>query len=314
MNFIEEKIIKSYDFNDIMVSLMKELSCDRLVVKAPVHEESEIFKTLYDNRGEILEEKRDLVASYYISSEEPLILSDFSGDIFRNSELVNENAKSLLVVPLKFSGRNLGVIFGVFSGSVSERALSFIESNKALLSLLVAYRIKEFELTESAFLDRLTNLPSASYFWQRVDEEYRRARRYSRKFSIMLIDIDDLREVNEKYGPRTTDKLLRKFADVMKVHFRSTDIITRFGGDEFAVILPETGSQSIYQVSEGFRLRVMSTPFEIDFGPTLNITVTIGAINYPAVPQDPDTLVYRLLLALEDVKKEGGNKTILINY
>jgi len=130
----------------------------------------------------------------------------------------------------------------------------------------------------------------------------------------MLIDIDNLKEINEKYGPRTKDKLLRKFAELMRTHFRSTDIVTRFGGDEFAVILPETGLQNIYQVAEGFRLRVMATPFEIEFGPTLNITVTIAVINYPSVPMDPDALLEKLLIGLQEGKAEGGNRTVLINY
>ncbi len=315
MNFIEDKILNNYDFAEIMAGLLDKIGASRLIVRVPVHEESEIFKTLYDNRGEVLEEKRDLVSSYFISSENPSIIKEFQSDIFKNSDLINESTKSLLVVPLRFSGRTIAVMLATYEKKApDEDVLHFINDNFPLLSLLVAYRIREFELSESAFVDRLTNLPSSSYFWQRVDEEYRRAKRYSRKFSILLIDIDNLREINEKYGPRTTDKLLRKFADLLKSHFRSTDIVTRFGGDEFAVILPETGAQSIYQVAEGFRLRVMSTPFEIEFGPTLNITVTVAAANYPALPLDPDSLVERLLAALSEGKSEGGNRTVLKNY
>ena len=315
MNFIEDRILNNYDFSEIMTGVSGELGSSRLVIRVPVHDESEIFKSIYDNRGEVLEEKRDLVSSYFISSEKPYIVKDFAGDIFRSSDLINQNTKALLVVPLRFSGRNIAVILGVYDGvEPEEGVVNVVNDYLPLLSLLVAYRIKEFELSESAFVDRLTNLPSSSYFWQRVDEEYRRAKRYSRKFSILLIDIDNLKDINEKYGPRTTDKLLRKFADLLKTHFRSTDIITRFGGDEFAVILPETGAQSIYQVAEGFRLRVMSTPFEIEFGPTLNITVTVAAVNYPAVPEDPDSLVERLLTALAEGKEEGGNRTVLKNY
>ena len=315
MNFIEDKILNNYDFAEIMAGLLDKIGASRLIVRVPVHEESEIFKTLYDNRGEVLEEKRDLVSSYFISSENPSIIKEFQSDIFRNSDLINEGTESLLVVPLRFSGRTIAIMLATYEKKApDEDVLRFINDNLPLLSLLVAYRIREFELSESAFVDRLTNLPSSSYFWQRVDEEYRRARRYSRKFSILLIDIDNLREINEKYGPRTTDKLLRKFADLLKSHFRSTDIVTRFGGDEFAVILPETGAQSIYQVAEGFRLRVMSTPFEIEFGPTLNITVTVAAANYPALPLDPDSLVERLLAALSEGKSEGGNRTVLKNY
>ncbi len=315
MNFIEDRILNNYDFSEIMTGVSGELGSSRLVIRVPVHDESEIFKSIYDNRGEVLEEKRDLVSSYFISSEKPYIVKDFAGDIFRSSDLINQNTKALLVIPLRFSGRNIAVILGVYDGvEPEESVVNVVNDYLPLLSLLVAYRIKEFELSESAFVDRLTNLPSSSYFWQRVDEEYRRAKRYSRKFSILLIDIDNLKDINEKYGPRTTDKLLRKFADLLKTHFRSTDIITRFGGDEFAVILPETGAQSIYQVAEGFRLRVMSTPFEIEFGPTLNITVTVAAVNYPAVPEDPDSLVERLLTALAEGKEEGGNRTVLKNY
>ncbi|GEM_PF-6737553 len=315
LNILEKKILEHYDFADIMATLLKSFGARRLVLRVPVHEESEIFKTIYDNRGELLEEKRDVLSAYYMSHNQPEFIVDFTGDIFRSSDILDSNVKGALIVPVLFSGRVVGIMHLLFdSYDNSEQLLTRINNLLPFISLLVAYRLKELELSESALLDRLTNLPSATYFWQRVDEEYRRARRYSRKFSLMLIDIDNLRDINEKYGPRTTDKLLRKFAELLKKHFRSTDIVTRFGGDEFAVILPETGLQNIYQVAEGFRLRVMSTPFEIEFGPTLNITVTTAVVNYPSVPLDPDALLEKLLLGLKEAKSEGGNRTMLINY
>lgn len=319
MGNIGERILNSYDFSDTMESIKEELSADRIVVRVPVNEESEIFKTLYDSKenDKVFGEKRDIVASYFISSDNPLLINEFKDDIFQSSDIVSDNTSNLLVVPLRFFGKNIAVMFVVYEDkerSDNKTNISIIKENLPLFSLLIAYRIKELELAESVFIDKLTNLPSPTYFWQRVDEEYRRAKRYSRMFSILLVDIDNLREINEKYGHRTADKLLRKFAEFLKSHFRSTDIVTRFGGDEFAIILPETGAQSVYQVAEGLRLRVMTTPFEIEFGPTLNITVTIAAINYPAVPLDPDALVEKLLAGLAEGKSEGGNRTVLKNY
>lgn len=315
LSMIQRKILKKFDFGNIMSTIIEYFGAKRLVLRVPVHETSEIFKTIYDNLGEVFEEKRDVMSAYFISHDKPEFFMDFKKDIFRNSDVVDESICGLLVVPIPFSGNTIGVMHLTFTSCDS--TLSLIDNAKELLpflSLILAYRLKELELSESALLDRLTNLPSGVYFWKRLDEEYRRAKRYSRKFSLMLVDIDNLSEINEKYGPRTTDKLLRKFAELMKGHFRSTDIIARFGGDEFAVIFPETGLQNIYQVAEGFRLRVMSTPFEIEWGPTLNITVTVAIINYPSVPLDPDALVDKLLRELKVAKSDGGNKTVHINY
>ncbi len=315
LNKIVEKVLTHYDFSDIMTTLAHSFGANRIVIRVPVNENSEIFKTIYDNQGELLEEKRDILSAYYISHNKPEFTADFSRDIYRASDIINSDVKGLLIIPIIFSGRGLGVMYLLFSSyDMPDTMLKRISESLPYLSLLLAYRLKELELAESVFLDKLTNLPSSTYFWQRVDEEYRRARRYSRKFSLMLVDIDNLKVINEKYGHRTADKLLRKFAEFMRTHFRRTDIVTRFGGDEFAVILPETGFQNIYQVAEGFRLRVMTTPFEIEFGPTLNITVTIAAINYPSVPLDPDALLEKLLLGIQEGKSEGGNRTVLINY
>jgi len=310
-----EKVLKRYDFWDIMTFVMESFGAKRLILRVPVHEESEFFKTIYDSesKGPVLEEKRDVLSAYYLSYDKPLFIADFKKDIFNHSDIIDDSVKGIEVVPIVFSGRVVGIMYMVFySHDKVEELKVKIEEILPFLGLIVAYRLKELELSESALLDKLTNLPSSSYFWQRLDEEFKRAKRYSRRFALMLVDIDHLKKVNENYGHRTTDKLLRKFAELAKSHFRRTDIIARFGGDEFAVILPETGMQNIYQVAEGFRLRVMSTPFEIEMGPRLNITVSASVINYPSVYVDPDSLVEKLFEGIKEAKEEGGNRTVLI--
>ena len=312
---LSKKVLERYDFGDIMTFVMESFGANRLILRVPVHEESEIFKTIYDSEGKgpVLEEKRDVLSAYYLSYDKPLFIANFKKDIFSHSDIIDDGVKGIEVVPIVFSGRVVGIMYMVFySHDKVEELKVKIEEILPFLGLIVAYRLKELELSESALLDKLTNLPSSTYFWQRLDEEFKRAKRYSRKFSLMLIDIDDLKKVNETYGHRTCDMLLRKFAELARSHFRRTDIVARFGGDEFAVILPETGMQNIYQVAEGFRLRVMSTTFEIEFGPRLNITVSVAAICYPTVYLEPDALVEKLLEGIKEAKEEGGNRTVLI--
>lgn len=313
MKEVMEKILQNYDFNGIMELVGRSFGAERLLVRVPVNEGSEIFKTIYDSHEEGGTEKRDVLSAYYLPHDVPVYISDFKREIFTKSDVIDSRTKGILIVPIRFSGRVLGVMYMVFYSDIeNERIFGKIEEALPLLGLLVAYRLKELELAESALLDRLTNLPSSTYFWKRLDEEYRRAKRYSRKFALMLIHIDKLKEIEEKYGPRTRDELLRMFAEFAKKHFRRTDIVTRFGGDEFTVILPETGLQNIYQVSESFRLRVMSTPFNIEFGPKLSITVSISVVGYPAIFEEPDVLVEKLLDGIKVAKREGGNRTVLV--
>lgn len=105
-------------------------------------------------------------------------------------------------------------------------------------------------MTEQATRDWLTGLYNRRYFEQTLSDHVESANRYGRELSLVLFDLDDFKQINDTHGHGTGDAALRRLADILKTSARKADIVCRFGGDEFAVILPETDAASAWKFVE----------------------------------------------------------------
>ena len=178
-----------------------------------------------------------------------------------------------------------------------------------LAPLVVVYRSLRLPTLElAARLDAKTELYNARYFTTAFAEELERAKRFGRPLSIIVADLDLLREVNNTYGHLAGDAVLRGVADVLRARLRPFDIAGRFGGEEYSVALPEASHEDALVIAENIRKAVAETPFPLPGdGGVVHATLSMGVATYP----DNDTvedLIHQADLALYRSKALGRNR------
>lgn len=162
--------------------------------------------------------------------------------------------------------------------------------------------IKRFHF--GANCDELTGLYSRRYLNSRLGEEIERAKRTHSSFSLVFIDTDNFKAVNDTYGHLTGDKVLRKLGEILKSNTRSIDIVARWGGEEFAIIMPETNLDGAITFAE----RLRRTVENYDFG--FRVTISLGVVS-PHEEITIDELLTRADIALYAAKEK---KNRVVNY
>ncbi len=172
---------------------------------------------------------------------------------------------------------------------------------------------KEFErMEEMSYTDSLTGLYNYRYFVKRLAEEIQRAKRYKRQVGMLLFDIDDFKLYNDTYGHQWGDRLLRRVGEILGQTLRSIDIISRYGGDEFCIIMPEADKATCGVFMDRLRKVIMTT----DFHNKLNefegrVTISVGGAVFPIDADSAEKLIYCSDMALLKAKAEGRNCSIV---
>ena len=259
--------------------------------------------------------------------EELDIRVELSDDL-KNYELTNpslvviENVPNLKDVLMTTKFKVPVLFVGDVITDVTVRALSFDyiskPFNKDLLVIRVQslLKVKEFhdKIEQVSTTDELTGLHNRKYLQERLDAEISRARRYKTPLSCLLFDIDFFKVVNDMYGYEWGDVLLKNFADKLRVMIRKEDVLTRYGDEEFIVILPNTTEDNAFLFAERFRRNIE----KMDFIPAGEeerhpITVSGGISTYPClanVDEDANTIIRYAEHALYNAKKRGKNKIV----
>ena len=160
--------------------------------------------------------------------------------------------------------------------------------------------------------DELTGLNNRRHFFQRLEEELPRAKRYGHDISCIMLDIDHFKQVNDTYGHLTGDKVLMTLALLFATGFRETDVVARYGGEEIIILLPETDVEQARGVAEKIRAMVEEQDMTDDEGRTIRITASLGVAGLSperlGSVSDPDALVKCADEALYRAKEGGRNR------
>ncbi len=167
-------------------------------------------------------------------------------------------------------------------------------------------RLKE-ELQQQAATDELTGIFNRRYFQKLAIGELKRANRLNRSLAIAVIDIDHFKRVNDTFGHAAGDQVLMAFTKICQRNIREIDMFARFGGDEFALLLPEANYEQAYVVIERIRLAVEAQPIEID-GKFVSITISVGIANLSGDQEAFDHLLSQADQALYRAKEAGRNQ------
>lgn len=170
----------------------------------------------------------------------------------------------------------------------------------------------EQRLKDLATIDDMTQLWNRRYFMQAAEEEFERAQRYGNGFSFLMVDADRFKAVNDEFGHAAGDAVLINLANVMKQSVRKVDVVGRLGGEEFAILLPNTPKAEAINLAERIRKSVEETPADYA-GQTLPITISIGIACFDSQDSHLDQIIQRADKALYQAKNQGRNRCVFLD-
>jgi diguanylate cyclase (GGDEF)-like protein/putative nucleotidyltransferase with HDIG domain len=182
----------------------------------------------------------------------------------------------------------------------------------AIAPLLLIHRsLTVPALQEEARVDPKTGLFNARHFAGALREELERAKRSGAQLSVIMADLDLLREINNAYGHLAGDAVLEGIAGVFQTHLRHSDIPARFGGEEFAILLPETGPHEAHEIAERVRRAVAEARYDVQTSSEpISATVSLGIASYPKDGADSNELIHQADLAVYRAKLQGRNRVL----
>ena len=261
------------------------------------------------------------IAGWVFKEGKPLIIKEGAKDP-RFKKLENnqeELVKSIVSVPLKIRGK----IEGVINVDKSLKDEIFDTDDLELLSAFAdeaAIAIQNVHLQQQmknlAITDELTGLYNFRYLMERLEEELKRAQRYKRPLAMIMADIDRFKECNDIFGHLEGNKVLKSLAYVLKVNVREIDIVGRYGGEEFIIILPEAGKEEAQEIAERIRSKVEKYNFMINKKPSEEIekklTLSLGVTSCFQEVISAPSLIYKVDQALYQAKQKGRNRVEVI--
>lgn len=243
----------------------------------------------------------------YLAGPDISLLIFFMLPIFLAVWFVGKRAGALVVI---LSGASWTAIALMTSHIYSHPAIPYWNILTRLCFLLIfgniltsLKKVLEHE-QELARTDHLTGVANRRYFYELAEMEIKRARRHGRPFSMTYMDIDDFKEVNDRFGHSAGDTLLRTITETIKSDVRDIDTVTRLGGDEFAILMPETGSESARVVVDRIQASLLSIVRQNNWP----VTFSIGVATWTTPPRTVDEMVKRADTLMYEVKSSGKNR------
>jgi len=219
---------------------------------------------------------------------------------------------SLAIIPLRGIEGVIGAI--VIEGDQPGQITATDGKTLRLLGLLATSALEtvwEIEyISQMARTDPLTGLANRTAFEERLGQLVLETDRFGGSGSLVVIDVDHFKHVNDTYGHQTGDVVLRRLAEILQSATRTVDLCARYGGEELALVLPQTSAAGASQQAERLRKRIAETPFVIE-GREIPITISAGVSSYPEGARTRDELFAAADRALYSAKRGGRNRVVI---
>ena len=241
---------------------------------------------------------------------EPVLVPDVHVDRRYVSIEGTEGVESEIVVPLSGADRVLGVLVveSVEKNAFTDEEVAMVATVASRFAIAAENAILHERVERLAITDPLTGTYNRRHLEQGLKYELQRAKRYGRPVSVLVVDIDDLKVFNDTYGHPAGDNVIRTVARAVLISCRETDIVGRYGGDEFAVILPEADAQGAAMVADRILAAFKKEHFQTPDGTKVPINVSIGAASYPSDSDEVDRLFSLADAAMYRSKVAGGGQ------
>jgi diguanylate cyclase (GGDEF)-like protein len=241
----------------------------------------------------------------------------FINDILKNTLYggpVYADLRAIASVPLIFEEQVVGVMNVLYAQphEFDDEEMRLLKALADTAALAVHNAAMHERITRLAVTDELTGLANRRRFMELLRQEVQRARRYSRPLTLLMIDLDRLKQINDTHGHAAGDAMLRGVADNIRVSVRATDYAARLGGDEFAALLPETGRAEALTIAERIRANVEKFSAVVNEAP-IQSTVSIGLVSRAAGEvTDLPSFIHQADDALYQAKAGGRNAVTAI--
>jgi diguanylate cyclase (GGDEF)-like protein len=244
------------------------------------------------------------VANWVVRQGRPFWASDVS----RDARVGSKRRASVVGFPLAVRGRTMGALVGMDTVAVAEVTaadLTAIDTVVAAAAVVVdsALTVRKFE--ELAITDDLTGLHNSRSLRQMLGREVKRSVRTGRPLSLLFVDLDLFKGINDRYGHLVGSRALVEAGRILAGCARETDTTARYGGDEFALVLPETGSRGAVALAERVRERIAAHSFLADEGINFRLTASVGVATLPDVAATSEELLKAADHAMYLVKERG---------
>jgi len=249
------------------------------------------------------------VAAWVMQRGEEFVTADLRQD----ERIEDQSVATVVAFPLSCRGRRVGAIVGL-DRAPSSRAPQLVASVLRAVRILLepasvaldnALQLKRAEAL--SVTDDLTHLYNSRYLNLVLRRETKRASRSGRPLSLLFIDLDGFKAINDTHGHLFGSRALVEAAAVIRGSARETDVVSRFGGDEFALVLPDTGGEGAYAVGERIRERIAAHRFLAGDGLDIHLTASVGVATLPDAAASAEELVQAADKAMYHVKDTGKN-------
>ena len=227
------------------------------------------------------------IAGWVAEYGQPILIPDVSKDE-RFAEHFDQKllftTRSIICVPMKIKDHVIGVIELINSYEEQD----FDESDILLLSAIADFAAIALEnarnfkhINELVITDDLTGLYNSRQFGQLIENEAKRSSRYGVQFSLIFLDLDHFKGINDAYGHLVGSRMLGEFGKLVGKCIRSSDMAARYGGDEFTIILPNTGKENAIKIADKLLEAMSATPFVSDDNTPIKLTASFGVATFP---------------------------------
>lgn len=330
---ISQAVSSSLDIDRVLYTIVSELAevvqSDRAsLIKIVDHQSGYVVATQDDPDLRNFRINLEIYPEIQRASEEQrvVVVEDTHSDPLMTGVLDQlPMRKSVLIVPLQVMHEELGSYVLQSSREYrpyteSEITFAQVVASAAANGLANAALYEQVEsdnqrLTRLANTDDLTGLFNHRHFYQRLEEEYKRAERYGSDLSLILLDLDHFKLINDTAGHPQGDAVLRELATVLHRTTRETDLLARYGGEEFAMLLPETHLAGAFQQAERLRRQIKAHYFEALLGKPLTISCGVACLPFSTESFKPprhrqDALIAWADQALYTAKRGGRDRSV----
>jgi diguanylate cyclase (GGDEF)-like protein len=211
------------------------------------------------------------------------------------------------VMPLSIEANPIGYLVECQVKEQDKDKFSIL-AQQFLLGLKRAFLYQRIQ--ELAIMDTLTQALSRRYCLERIHEELERSKKFDYKCSFLMSDIDHFKDINDRYGHLVGDAILREVSKVIKENIRQIDLIGRYGGEEFLIILTETDKEQAIAAAERIRESIEEKHIKV-YDEELKVTISMGISVFPDEASDVQTLIEKADSALYQAKQEGRNRVCI---